>query len=99
MEIRSRDSFIIPLMIEENRAKFFTVSLRVPLEQGLPQGCKGLIVISLCLSRPKHAISLRTNQIERFGIRLKLSIRFEESCSGRLLKISLVCFVLKTRKL
>ena len=27
MEIRSRDSFIIPLMIEENRAKFFTVSL------------------------------------------------------------------------
>ena len=24
MEIRSRDSFIIPLMIEENRAKFFT---------------------------------------------------------------------------
>ena len=33
-------------MIEENRAKFFTVSLRVPLEQGLPQGYKGLIVIS-----------------------------------------------------
>ena len=26
-EIRSRDSIIIPLMIEENRAKFFTVSL------------------------------------------------------------------------
>ena len=26
-EIRSRDSVIIPLMIEENRAKFFTVSL------------------------------------------------------------------------
>ena len=25
MEIRSRDSFIIPLMIEENRAEFFTV--------------------------------------------------------------------------
>ena len=27
MEIRSRDSFIILLMIEENRAKFITVSL------------------------------------------------------------------------
>ena len=27
LEIRSRDSFIIPLMIEENKAKFFTVSL------------------------------------------------------------------------
>ena len=27
MEIRRRDSFIIPMMIEENRAKFFTVSL------------------------------------------------------------------------
>ena len=27
MQIRSRDSFVIPLMIEENRAKFFTVSL------------------------------------------------------------------------
>ena len=26
-EILSRDSFIIPLIIEENRAKFFTVSL------------------------------------------------------------------------
>ena len=26
IEIRSRDSFVIPLMIEENRAKFFTVS-------------------------------------------------------------------------
>ena len=26
-EIRSRDSIIIPLMIEENRTKFFTVSL------------------------------------------------------------------------
>ena len=26
IEIRSRDSFLIPLMIEENRAKFFTVS-------------------------------------------------------------------------
>ena len=26
MEIRSLDSFIIPLMIEENRATFFTVS-------------------------------------------------------------------------
>ena len=46
METRSRDSFIIPLMIEENRAKFFTVSLWVTLEQGLPQGYKGLIVIS-----------------------------------------------------
>ena len=34
-------------MIEENRAKFFTVSWWVPLEQGLPQGYKGLIVISL----------------------------------------------------
>ena len=34
-------------MIEENRAKFFNVSLRVPLEQVLPQGYKGLIVISL----------------------------------------------------
>ena len=50
MEIQSRDSFIIPLMIEENRAKFFTVSLWVPLEQGLPKGYKGLIVISLVLS-------------------------------------------------
>ena len=46
MEIRSCDSFVIPLMIEENRAKFFTVSGSVPLEQGLPQGYKGLIVIS-----------------------------------------------------
>ena len=27
IEIRSRDSITIPLMIEENRAKFFTVSL------------------------------------------------------------------------
>ena len=27
IEIRSIDSIIIPLMIEENRAKFFTVSL------------------------------------------------------------------------
>ena len=26
IEIRSRDSFLIPLMIEENRATFFTVS-------------------------------------------------------------------------
>ena len=25
-EIRSRDSILVPLMIEENRAKFFTVS-------------------------------------------------------------------------
>ena len=47
IETRSRDSIIIPLMIEENWAKFFTVSLRVPLEQGLPEGCKELIVISL----------------------------------------------------
>ena len=47
MEIRSRDSYTIPLMIEENRAKFFTVSLLVPLEQCLPQGYKGLIFISL----------------------------------------------------
>ena len=31
MEIRSRDSFVIPLMIEENRAKFFTVPWWVPL--------------------------------------------------------------------
>ena len=37
-------------MIEENRAKFFNVSLRVPVEHGLPQGYKGLIVISLDLS-------------------------------------------------
>ena len=36
IEIRSHDSIIIPLMIEENRTRFFTVSLRVPLEQGLP---------------------------------------------------------------
>ena len=48
MEILSRDSFLIPLMIEENRTKVFTVSLWVPLEQGLPQGYKGLIVINLC---------------------------------------------------
>ena len=46
-EIWSLDSIIIPLMIEENRAKFLTVSSWVPLEQGLPQGYKGLIVISL----------------------------------------------------
>ena len=58
MKIRSRDSFIIPLMIEEHRAKFFTVSLRVPLEQGLPQGYKGLIVISL---RVTGSCSLRAD--------------------------------------
>ena len=50
IEIRSRDVIIIPLMIEENRARFFTFSLRIPLEQGLPQGNKGLIVISLVLT-------------------------------------------------
>ena len=50
IEIRSSDSIIIPLTIEENRAKFFTVSLWVPLEQRLPQGCMGLIVISLDLT-------------------------------------------------
>ena len=45
--IRSRDSIIIPLMTEENRAKLFIVSLGIPLEQGLPQEYKGLIVINL----------------------------------------------------
>ena len=34
-------------MIAENRARFFTVSLLVPVEQGLQQGYKGLIIISL----------------------------------------------------
>ena len=47
IKIRSHDSIIIPLMVEENRARFITVSLRVPFEQGLLQGYKGLIVISL----------------------------------------------------
>ena len=47
IEIRSRDSILIQLMIAEYRASFFTVSLRVPVEQGLPQGYKELIVISL----------------------------------------------------
>ena len=34
IEIRSRDSIVIPLMIVENSASFFTVSLWVPVEQG-----------------------------------------------------------------
>ena len=37
-------------MIGENRANFSTVLLCVPVEQGLPQGYKGVSVISLTLS-------------------------------------------------
>ena len=44
-------------MIEENRAKFLTVSLCFPLEQGLPQGYKGLIVISLGRDTVRHQIA------------------------------------------
>ena len=46
IEIRGRDSIIIPFMIEENRAKFSLFHYE-SLEQGLPQGYKGLIVINL----------------------------------------------------
>ena len=48
IEIWSRNAIIIALIIEENRAKFLTVSLWDPLdlEQGLPQGYKGLIITS-----------------------------------------------------
>ena len=53
IKIRNRDSIIIPLITEENRACFFTASLWIPLEQGLPQGYKGLIVISLALDKEK----------------------------------------------
>ena len=37
-------------MIAENRARLFTVSLLFAVEQVLPQGYKGLIVISLGVS-------------------------------------------------
>ena len=47
IEIRSLDAIIIPLLIAENRVSFSTVPLHVPVEQGLLQGYKGLIVISL----------------------------------------------------
>ena len=39
------DSIIIPLMIAKNRASSFTVSLRVPVEQGFPQGYTGIVGI------------------------------------------------------
>ena len=38
IEIRSRDSIVIPLIIAENRAILITVSIRAYVEQGLPQG-------------------------------------------------------------
>ena len=47
IEIRSCDSIIISLIIAEIRASYFTVSVWVTVAQGLPQGLKGLIVISL----------------------------------------------------
>ena len=51
-EIQSHDSIIILFMNAENRVSFFTVSLGVPVEQGVPQGYKRLIVIILPATRP-----------------------------------------------
>ena len=69
-------------MIEENRAKFFTVSLRVPVEQGLSQGYKGLIVISLA----KYAVkfwptksSLRCNSANSLHVICRIEVQLKKT--------------------
>ena len=43
--MRGYDSIIIRLINAEGRIGFFTFSSRVPVEQGLPPGYNGLIVM------------------------------------------------------
>ena len=52
-------------MKAKNRVCFFTVSSWVPVEQGLPQGCKGIIFICLDLSHNRRQVKFST---ERFCI-------------------------------
>ena len=47
-------------LIAENRVSFFTVSLSVPVEQGLLQGYKALIIINLILLQ-ELTVSLHSN--------------------------------------